>query len=104
MVKEKTYSVYKHTFIEDDNKVYIGITSMPVEKRWRKGKGYRRRIRGKFTQKAMAKAVAKWDWDTQITHEVLFTGLTKEEAKRIESELIQKYQSHLPEYGYNLAL
>ena len=32
------YTVYKHTC--PNGKIYIGITSMPVEKRWDCGRGY----------------------------------------------------------------
>lgn len=34
----KIWTVYRH--ISPSGKVYIGITSKPIEKRWNKGKGY----------------------------------------------------------------
>lgn len=101
MVNEKEYFVYKHVF--PDNKVYIGITSMKPERRWNKGKGYRRKIKGKWCQPHMAKAVAQYEWD-EIEHEVIATGLSKEEARAMESELIARYKSNEPEHGYNIAL
>ena len=97
----KEYYVYLHTF--PDGKRYVGITSMKPERRWNKGRGYRRRIKGRYTQKAMAYATLKNDWDS-IKHEVLASGLTREEAREIESRLIAEYRSNEPEYGYNIAL
>ena len=38
MDKEKKYSLYRHT--SPSGKVYIGITSQPVEHRWNHGRGY----------------------------------------------------------------
>lgn len=37
---EKTYRVYKHVF--PNRKVYVGITSQPLNCRWRSGKGYKK--------------------------------------------------------------
>ena len=35
----KIYSVYMHVNKANDKK-YVGMTGMPVEKRWKNGKGY----------------------------------------------------------------
>lgn len=86
------YIVYKHTFPND--KVYIGITCIDVSNRWRDGKGYK-------TQKLMLRAILKYGWEN-IKHEILFENLTKEEAEQKEIELIAKYQSNNPEFGYNV--
>lgn len=96
---EKSYSVYIHTF--PNGKKYVGITSQKPEKRWENGKGYRRKNNGKYQQPLMAKATLKYKWD-DISHEIVFDGLTKEEAEQKEIELIAKYQSNNPEYGYNI--
>lgn len=95
----KEYYVYKHTF--PNGKVYIGITSLKPEYRWRDGKGYRRKHKGKWVQPLMANAVGKYKWD-DIKHEVLFSGLTKEEAEAKEIELIAFYKSNQREFGYNI--
>lgn len=96
----ENYCVYKHTF--PNNKVYIGITSMKPEKRWgRDGKGYRRKQKGRYTQPLMAKATLKYKWD-EVIHEILFEGLTKEEAEAKEIELIAFYKSDQKEFGYNI--
>lgn len=87
------YKVYKHT--SPSGKVYIGITCQAVEKRWLNGKGYSHSTY--FYQ-----AIQKYGWDS-FEHEVLYTGLTKEEAEAKEIELIKEYKSNQKEYGYNLS-
>ena len=88
----KEYCVYKHKF--PNGKVYIGITSQNPLKRWSGGSGYR-------NQKLMYAAILKYGWDN-IKHEILFDGLTKEEAEQKEKVLIAKYESSNPVYGYNI--
>lgn len=88
----KKYSVYIHT--TPSNKVYIGITSQKVERRWRKGVGY-------ISTKHFWRAIQKYGWDN-IKHEVLYTGLSEEEAKVIEMNLISQYESRNPIKGYNI--
>ena len=85
------YCVYKHT--SPSGKVYIGVTGMGVKKRWANGKGY-------VNNRLFYRAVQKYGWDN-ITHEVLFDNLTKEEAYRLEQEAIKIYDSTNPEKGYN---
>lgn len=85
------YTVYKHT--SPCNKVYIGITSTSVERRWQNGNNYRNSPHFK-------RAIAKYGWDN-IRHDILFTGLTKEEAEKKEIELIAEYNSTNPLHGYN---
>ena len=87
-----SYTVYKHTF--PNNKVYIGITSQTVTRRWRNGEGYRNK------QLLVYRAILKYGWDN-IKHDVLFTGLTKEQAEVKEIELIKLYKSTDSRYGYN---
>ena len=50
-----SYTVYKHTF--PNNKVYIGITSQSVSRRWRNGEGYRNK------QQLIYRAILKYGWD-----------------------------------------
>ena len=86
------YSVYKHE--TPCGKVYIGITKQKPVKRWLHGKGYQK-------QDYFYNAIQKYGWDN-IKHEILFTGLTKEEASQKEIELIEKYKSNQREFGYNI--
>lgn len=86
------YIVYKHT--SPSGKVYIGITAQNVTKRWKNGKGYEGCT-------AFYRAIEKYGWQN-IRHEILFTGLSKEDACLKEQLLIAEHDSTNPEHGYNL--
>lgn len=88
------FIVYKHTC--PNGKVYIGITSRKPSRRWRDGEGYNH-------NPYFFNAILKYGWDN-IKHEILFEGLSKENACKKEMELIEAYQSTLPQYGYNLSI
>ena len=90
--KTASYSVYIHT--TPNNKRYIGITCQDTKKRWGNGNNYSK-------QPYFSNAIKKFGWNN-IKHEVLFTGLTKEEAEQKERELIAFYKSNNREYGYNI--
>ena len=47
------YKVYKHT--TPNNKVYIGITSCDVERRWQGGRNYK-------NNKYLTKKIKKYGW------------------------------------------
>lgn len=86
---EKDYIVYKHT--SPSGGVYIGQTHVGVNERARDGKAYMvlNKETGEFLQPALAKAILKYGWDN-FTHEVLYSGLTSEEADEKETELIEE--------------
>ena len=86
------YIVYKHT--SPSGKVYIGITSLRPEERWGGGAGY-------VKNKHFNRAIKKYGWEN-IKHEILFDGLSREDAFKIEIELIKEYRSSEREFGYNL--
>ena len=86
------YVVYKHT--TPSGKVYIGITCQDIRKRWKNGKGYE-------LCTAFNRAIQKYGWEN-ITHEILFAGLTKDQACKIEVSMIALYNSSDPSNGYNL--
>lgn len=90
--KSTTYTVYKHT--SPSNKVYIGITSRPVKERWAKGHGYNYNTH-------FWRAIQKYGWDN-FQHEILYENLSKEEASKLEIELIAKFDSMNQAKGYNL--
>lgn len=88
------YTVYKHT--TPSGKAYIGITSLPLHRRtYNAGSGYRR-------NPYFYKAIKKYGWEN-ISHEILFTGLNKEDACKKEIELIALYDTTNPEKGYNIS-
>lgn len=88
------YTVYCHTN-KINGKRYVGITKQKPETRWNNGKGY------KLTSH-FGNAIAKYGWE-EFTHEILFTGLTKEEAEAKEIELIAKWKLQDRNFGYNSA-
>ena len=86
------YTVYKHT--SPSGKVYIGVTSLRPEERWGGGAGY-------VKNNHFNRAIKKYGWEN-IKHEILFDDLSKEDAFKIEIELIKEYRSSEREFGYNL--
>lgn len=92
---EKEYCVYKHTN-KVNGKCYIGITSQDVRIRWNRGWGYQ-------YCPHFWRAIQKYGWDA-FTHEVLYDGLTKEEAEMWEVTLIAEYRSADLRFGYNVSL
>ena len=83
------YKVYKHT--SPSGKVYIGITKLSINTRWQNGNGYK-------DCTLFYKAIMKYGWNN-IKHEILFDGLTKEEAEKIEIKLIAKYKKEGMSYN-----
>lgn len=87
--------VYKHT--SPSNKVYIGITSKePIRRFGCKGQRYKNNAH-------FWSAIQKYGWDA-FNHEILNDNLTFEQACQIEKDLIAKYKSYDPKFGYNIAL
>lgn len=91
-VKDRKFCVYKHTVIEN-GKVYIGITSQNLVRRWQNGYGYKDNI-------YFYRAILKHKWEN-ISHEILFENLSMEDAWQKEKELIKQYKSNNPKFGYN---
>lgn len=82
IIDKPIYKVYKHT--SPSGKVYVGITSTSVERRWCKGNGYKR-------CKLFYRAIVKYGWNN-IKHEIIADGLSAKEACALEIELIQHYK------------
>lgn len=91
MEEQKNYKVYLHTL--PNGKKYVGITKQDVKYRWQNGNGYKNNSR-------FYNAILKYGWNN-IKHEVLFDGLTQEEAYKLEIEMIALNESNNPNYGYN---
>ena len=91
---QKTYCVYMHT--SPSGKSYIGITcKKPPETRWSNGNGYKR------GHPYFWKAICKYGWD-KFKHNILFDGLTQQQAYEKEKEMIALYDTANPEKGYNM--
>lgn len=90
---EKNFSVYIHT--SPNGKRYIGITSQKPIRRWKNGNGYKEHSPYFYS------AIKKYGWDN-FKHEIVYSGLIKEEAEAREVELISLYKSNCREFGYNI--
>jgi len=87
------YSVYMHTN-RVNGKRYIGITHTDPVKRWKNGRGY-------SNNEYFARAIAKYSWDG-FAHEIIKSGMKKNEAEFLEVELIAKHKTLDINYGYNI--
>lgn len=88
------FTVYIHH--TPNNKVYVGITQKKVFVRWGKdGSGY-------SNQQLFWRAIQKYGWDN-IQHEIVAKNLSKEDACQMEIDLIARYKSNNPDYGYNIS-
>lgn len=90
MMEKNNYCVYLHTF--PNGKHYVGLTMQEPRKRFMNGKGYK-------DCPKMWKAIQKYGWEN-VRHDILYIGLTKEEAENTEIRLIKEYDSI--ENGYNI--
>lgn len=89
----RNYCVYMHTF--PNGKRYIGLTGeINPQDRWKNGRNYR-------NNPYMTRAVEKYGWNN-IKHEIVFAGLTKQEAEEKEKMLIAFFNSNNPGNGYNI--
>lgn len=87
------YVIYIHRN-KINNKIYVGQTGQQVNQRWRNGKGY-------VNNPLFYRAIEKYGWDN-FDHDIIFTGLDKEQANRLEVEMISLFDSNNPDRGYNL--
>lgn len=86
---KNNYSVYEHIF--PNGKRYIGLTKQKPVARWgRSGNGYKSQYLYNYIQ--------EFGWEN-IEHRIIKDGLTQEEAKQLEKDLIEKYNTI--EDGYN---
>lgn len=87
------YSVYIHTIIEN-GKRYIGQCLGDPKKRWGPT-GHR------YKGQLFYNAIKKYGWEN-ISHEIVATNLSLNEANRLEKALIAKYKTTERQYGYNI--
>ena len=83
-------TIYKHTN-KLNSKCYIGITKLKLERRWKKGVGYK-------SQKIFYGAIKKYGWEN-FEHEIIDVVDSMKEALEKESYYIKLYNSI--QNGYN---
>lgn len=89
------YTVYMH--ISPSNKRYIGITGKDnVNQRWQNGNGYKGNAH-------FYNAIEKYGWNN-FKHIIIAKGLSEDEAKWLEIELIKQWDSANQFNGYNISL
>lgn len=86
-------TVYIHRN-KNNGKRYVGITETDPAKRWLGGAGYHR-------NKHFYDAIKLYGWDA-FEHEIVAVDLTRDEAQKMERELIAKYKTQDKRYGYNI--
>lgn len=92
---DNNYCVYRHT--APNGKVYIGITCRKPQERWGvAGNGYK-------SNKHFYSAIQKYGWDN-IKHEILYDGITAEQAENYEKWFIFVHDSSNRKFGYNNTL
>lgn len=94
IISNGNYKVYYHC--TPSGKYYIGITRQTVGQRWKHGEGYKQSV-------AFYNAIQKYGWDN-ISHEVIASNLTKQEACNFEKLLIKILNTTDKNYGYNIAI
>ena len=87
-----SWTVYAH--ISPNGKMYVGITKCKnPNDRWHDGNGYK-------GQPHFYNAIQKYGWDN-FQHKIIASGLTCEEAGKMEQHIIALYDLCNPENGYN---
>ena len=92
-MNENNYKVYVH--IAPNGKRYYGITKLEPKTRWNSGYGY-------SSNKYFTRAINKYGWNEGFDHIVIARGLTEEEAKWLEIELIREFDTTNRNKGYNI--
>lgn len=88
------FTVYCH-INKINGKKYVGITKQNPETRWHSGNGYN-------NNEYFWRAIKKYGWEN-FDHKILYENLTKEEAEKIEIQLIAEWKTTDRAYGYNIA-
>lgn len=87
----RKYTVYMH--VSPNEKRYIGVTSTSAKERWMNGAGY-------STNVDFQTDIKKYGWDS-FEHLIIADGLSCRAAAKMEQDLIAKYHSNSPQFGYN---
>lgn len=92
---KKSYSIY--CLIAPNGKKYFGCSACKDinRKRWRYGQGY-------ILHPNLQADIKKYGWEN-FNKKIIKSGLNRVSAQNIERELIFKYHSDNPLFGYNKA-
>ena len=94
IMDSKKWLVYMRTNIINGKK-YIGITSRTnPNHRWSNGHGYKENTH-------FRSAINKYGWEN-FSHDILLSGLSKEEANAKEKFFIKEWNTQNSEHGYNM--
>lgn len=93
-MNDNNWAVYIHTN-KKNLKMYVGITSRKPEVRWNSGRGY-------VGNDYFMKAIEKYGWDG-FYHDIIETGLSREEAGEMEIFLIKTLHTTNRDCGYNIS-
>lgn len=85
-------SVYIH-IVKSNGKKYVGQCSGNPQDRW----GYKGH---RYKGQRFYRAIAEHGWDN-MTHNIIATDLTQEEADRLEKFYIERYKTDDEDHGYN---
>lgn len=88
------FTVYCH-INKVNGKRYVGITKQNPKTRWHSGNGYN-------NSEYFWRAIKKYGWKN-FEHKILYENLTKEEAEKIEIQLIAEWKTTNRAKGYNIA-
>ena len=88
-MRKRDYTVYLH-INKVNRKVYVGITSMRIENRWREGKGYKK-------CEIMNRAILKYGW-SNFEH-IILCKTSKNRAIVLEKALIKLYKNKKMSYN-----
>lgn len=101
---ERNYKVYVH-INKANGKRYYGITCKKnINQRWGNGNGYKFWIdkNGKrHGNEHFWNSICKYGWDN-FKHIVIARGLSEDDAKWLEIELIREFDTTNPNKGYNI--
>lgn len=90
---ERRWKLYCHTNLIN-GKLYFGITSTSLERRYQTSKGYK-------GCPLFHRAIKKYGWEN-FKHEIIYDGLTKEEAEEAEQIYIAFFRTQDHNIGYNV--
>lgn len=92
--EDRQWCVYMH-INKENGKVYIGQTRQELDRRWRKGYGYKK-------YQAIRHAFDKYGWNN-FEHIVVCDHLSLCEANFLECFLIDCFNARDPNFGYNIS-